>query len=45
MPKSSQPREIYQLVMSAALVVPACADTFYAAFLLRFAGEIKQPET
>jgi FlaA1/EpsC-like NDP-sugar epimerase len=45
MPKSSQRREIYQLVMSAALVVPACAATFYVAFLLRFAGEIEQPET
>src|SRR3989304_5359139 len=45
MPKSPQRREIYQLVMSAALVVPACAATFYAAFMLRFAGEIEPPET
>ncbi|MEX0612945.1 MAG: polysaccharide biosynthesis protein, partial [Pirellulales bacterium] len=35
----SQKREIKQLVMSAAVFFPLLAATYYAAFLLRFAGQ------
>jgi FlaA1/EpsC-like NDP-sugar epimerase len=41
MSKPSEKRQIYQLGVSAALVVPSCAATYYAAFLLRFAGHLQ----
>jgi len=35
----SQARQAYQLAASALLLMPFFAATYYAAFLLRFAGE------